>query len=114
MAAHGEGLALGRTNLLDEMVKSGRLVIPLDQKVATEVAFYLMYASSNLNHPQPVAFKGWLLEINSTAIVLVLLLRSRPQNLKKPSKSFESIFLRLVYSCSPTRVRTTPIPNTAF
>jgi LysR family glycine cleavage system transcriptional activator len=62
MAALGAGVALGRTNLVDEMVKSGRLVIPLDQKVATEEAFYLVYASSKLNHPQAAAFRDWLLE----------------------------------------------------
>jgi len=62
MAAHGLGLALGRTDLVEEMVKSGRLVIPLQQKVATEEAFYLVYASSKLNHPQVAAFRNWLLE----------------------------------------------------
>ncbi len=62
MAALGAGLALGRTNLVDEMVKSGRLVVPLDQKMATEEAFYLVYASSKLNHPQAAAFRDWLLE----------------------------------------------------
>lgn len=62
MATHGVGLALGRTNLVDEMVKSGRLVIPLEQKVATEEAFYLVYARAKLKNPQAVAFRNWILE----------------------------------------------------
>jgi len=62
MAANGVGLALGRTHLVDEMVKSGKLVIPLEQKVATEEAFYLVYTRSKLNCPQAVAFRNWLLE----------------------------------------------------
>jgi len=61
MAANGVGLALGRTHLVDEMVKSGQLVIPLEQKVATEEAFYLVYTRSKLNCPQVVAFRNWLL-----------------------------------------------------
>jgi len=62
MAVHGVGLALGRTDLIDEMLKSGQLVMPLGEKVATEEAFYLVYASSKLNHPQAAAFRNWLLE----------------------------------------------------
>ena len=62
MAIHGVGLALGRTDLVDEMLKSGRLVMPLELKVATEEAFYLVYSSSKLDHPQAAAFRNWLLE----------------------------------------------------
>lgn len=62
MATRGMGLTLGRTNLVTEMIKSGRLVAPLEQRVATEEAFYLVYAASKLNHPQACAFRDWLLE----------------------------------------------------
>jgi len=62
MAVHGVGLALGRTDLIAEMVNSGQLVMPLEEKVATEEAFYLVYASSKLNHPQVATFRNWLLE----------------------------------------------------
>lgn len=62
MAALGEGLALGRTSLVEGMLKSGRLVAPFEQKVATEEAFYLVYSSSQLNHPHAEAFRNWLLQ----------------------------------------------------
>jgi len=62
MAARGMGVTLGRTNLVTEMIKSGRLVAPLEQKVVTDEAFYLVYGSSKLNHPQACTFRDWLLE----------------------------------------------------
>ena len=62
MAALGEGLALGRTSLVEGMLKSGRLIAPFQQKVATEEAFYLVYSSSQLNHPHAEAFRNWLLQ----------------------------------------------------
>lgn len=62
MAALGEGVALGRTSLVESMLESGRLIAPFDQKVTTEEAFYLVYGSSQLNNPHALAFKTWLLE----------------------------------------------------
>lgn len=62
MAAHGVGLALGRTDMVAEMVKSGQLVIALEEKVVTEEAFYLVYPSSKLNYSQATDFRNWLLE----------------------------------------------------
>lgn len=61
MASHGVGLALGRTDLVAEMVSAGRLVTPLNLKVPTEEAFYLVYPSSKLNHSQAAAFRNWIL-----------------------------------------------------
>lgn len=62
MAVLGEGLTLGRTSLVASMLESGRLIAPLEQKVTTEEAFYLVYTSSQLSNPHALAFKGWLLE----------------------------------------------------
>jgi LysR family glycine cleavage system transcriptional activator len=62
MAALGEGLALGRTSLVEGMIKSGQLVAPFEQKVATEEGFYLVYATSQLNHPNAEAFRNWILQ----------------------------------------------------
>tara|TARA_R110001583_G_scaffold305_7_gene2760 strand:- start:7451 stop:8344 length:894 start_codon:yes stop_codon:yes gene_type:complete len=61
MAILGEGIALGRTSLVDEMLTSGKLVAPFKEKIATDEAFYLVYASSNLIHPHANQFKDWLL-----------------------------------------------------
>lgn len=62
MAAQGEGLALGRTSLVEGMIKSGRLVVPFEQKVATDEAFYLVYARSQVQHPHAEIFRHWLLD----------------------------------------------------
>lgn len=62
MAVVGEGLALGRTSLVEGMIKSGKLVIPLEQKVRTAEAFHLVYSNSKLKSPQAAAFGQWLLE----------------------------------------------------
>lgn len=62
MAAQGEGLALGRTSLVDGMIKSGRLVVPFEQRVATDEAFYLVYTRSQARHPHADIFRNWLLE----------------------------------------------------
>ncbi len=62
MAALGEGVALGRTSLVEGLLSSGRLVAPFEQTIATEEAFYLVYASSKLIHPQVKTFRDWLLQ----------------------------------------------------
>ncbi|MEY8197720.1 MAG: transcriptional regulator GcvA [Colwellia sp.] len=61
MAAQGEGLALGRTSLVDGMIESGRLVVPFEQKIATDEAFYLVYTRSQVRHPHADIFRNWLL-----------------------------------------------------
>ncbi|NRA53612.1 MAG: transcriptional regulator GcvA [Gammaproteobacteria bacterium] len=62
MAALGEGLALARTSLVTDMLESGRLVAPFEQRVVTDEAFYLVYASSQLRHPHAETFRNWLLQ----------------------------------------------------
>lgn len=62
MAALGEGLALGRTSLTEEMIRSGRLVAPFAQQVPTDEAFYLVYPSQQLKHPHAEAFRNWLVK----------------------------------------------------
>ena len=62
MAALGEGLALGRTSLAASMIASGRLVAPFEQRIPTDEAFYLVYASSQLQHPHAEVFRDWILE----------------------------------------------------
>ncbi|GAB55440.1 LysR family transcriptional regulator, glycine cleavage system transcriptional activator [Glaciecola punicea ACAM 611] len=61
MAILGEGIALGRTSLVDEMLSSGKLIAPFKEQIATDEAFYLAYASSNLIHPHANKFKEWIL-----------------------------------------------------
>lgn len=62
MAAQGEGLALGRTSIVEGMIKSGRLVAPFEQKVVTDEAFYLAYPRTQAKHPHANIFREWLLQ----------------------------------------------------
>ena len=61
MAVLGEGIALGRTSLVSDMLESGKLVAPFEHKVSTEEAFYLVYPPQQLSHPHADAFRSWLL-----------------------------------------------------
>lgn len=61
MAALGQGLALGRTSLVEDMIKAGRLVVPFEQKIVTDEAFYLVYTRSQVRHPHAEIFRSWLL-----------------------------------------------------
>ncbi|KZL02391.1 MULTISPECIES: transcriptional regulator GcvA [unclassified Pseudovibrio] len=63
MAALGEGVALGRTSLVENALKSGQLVAPLENRVPTEEAFYLVYSNTSLEHPHAVTFRNWLLNV---------------------------------------------------
>lgn len=62
MAMYGQGIALGRTSLVADMLASGQLVAPFEQRVPTHEAFYLVYHSHQLQHPHAEAFRDWLLQ----------------------------------------------------
>ncbi|XHF43318.1 transcriptional regulator GcvA [Metapseudomonas boanensis] len=62
MAALGHGFALGRTSLVAEMLASGRLVAPFEQRVPTDEAFYVVTPEHQYATPQAKAFLAWLLE----------------------------------------------------
>ncbi|MCV6589134.1 MAG: transcriptional regulator GcvA [Marinobacterium sp.] len=61
MAALGEGIALGRSSLVADMLENGRLVAPFEQQVPTDEAFWLVYPPHQLAHPHAEAFRNWLL-----------------------------------------------------
>ncbi|WP_116475528.1 transcriptional regulator GcvA [Zobellella maritima] len=60
MAAQGQGFALGRTSLVEDMIASGRLVAPFSQRVATSEAFHLVYPAHQYLHPHAEIFRTWL------------------------------------------------------
>jgi LysR family glycine cleavage system transcriptional activator len=62
MATQGHGLALGRTSLVSELIASGRLVVPFEQRVATAEAFYLTCPTHQYTHPNAEAFWSWLIQ----------------------------------------------------
>jgi len=61
MAAAGQGLALGRTSLVNHMMAEGRLVAPLAERVTTDEAFHLATPLHQYIHPDAELFRNWLL-----------------------------------------------------
>ncbi|CUB04491.1 transcriptional regulator GcvA [Marinomonas fungiae] len=62
MAKAGEGVALGRSSLIKDMIATGQLVAPFEHKVPTNEAFYLVSPSKGFEHPNAEQFRAWLLE----------------------------------------------------
>lgn len=62
MAAQGQGIALGRTALVADLIKSGRLVAPLAEKIPASEAFYLMTPDNQHKHPHSETFRQWIIE----------------------------------------------------
>jgi len=60
MAEQGQGVALARSSLVQQMLQEGRLIAPLSQQLATEEAFWLVYSPHSEGLPQVAAFIDWL------------------------------------------------------
>lgn len=61
VAAHGGGVALGRTSMSATELRSGRLVSPFALSVPVEEAFYILTPEEGLAHPDAAPFRDWLL-----------------------------------------------------
>ncbi|CAM2155008.1 LysR family transcriptional regulator, glycine cleavage system transcriptional activator [Pararobbsia alpina] len=61
-AIAGNGVALGRTTLVEHDLQEGRLVQPFDMVQRCELAYYLVHRKSAENLPSVIAFKEWLIE----------------------------------------------------
>src|SRR5262245_437657 len=61
-AVAGQGLALGRSVLLEEELADGRLVQPLGLRLPSRVGYYLVYPEELANVPKVRAFRCWLLD----------------------------------------------------
>lgn len=61
LASLGQGVALGRSTLVEQLIQSGRLVAPFTQRVATDEAFYLAYPDNQYEHPNADVFRTWLI-----------------------------------------------------
>ena len=62
-AVDGQGVALGSTPFLHELVDSGRLVKPFNIILGNEFAYYVVCPEAHLKNPSVQAFKNWLLEL---------------------------------------------------
>jgi LysR family glycine cleavage system transcriptional activator len=62
MAELGQGIALARSSMVEEMLQDGRLVEPFDQRIEASESFYLVRGSGADQHPDAVMFSTWLVE----------------------------------------------------
>jgi LysR family transcriptional regulator, glycine cleavage system transcriptional activator len=67
LAAHGAGVALGRTSLAGYTLATGRLITPFDLAVPIDEAFHLIKPAGGTPHPDADAFVEWLLTVAQDA-----------------------------------------------
>ena len=62
-AIDGQGVALGSSAFIQDLLDSGRLVRPFDITLRNDNAYYVVCPPSHLNNPAVQAFKDWLLSL---------------------------------------------------
>jgi LysR family glycine cleavage system transcriptional activator len=62
-AIDGQGVALGSTTFVEDLLESGRLVKPFDITLVNEFAYYVVCPEAHLKNPAVRAFKEWLLSL---------------------------------------------------
>lgn len=62
VARYGDGIALGRSSLVSEMISKGELIAPFNQGVKTSEAFYLVRPANQYIHPHAEIFRTWIVE----------------------------------------------------
>ena len=62
-AVDGQGVALGSTTFVQELLDSGKLVKPFDITLKNDFAYYIVCPEMNLKNPSVKAFKNWLLDL---------------------------------------------------
>ena len=63
-AVDGQGVALGSTTFVQDLLDSGKLIKPFDITLVNEFAYYIVCPEVHLKNPSVQAFKGWLLELS--------------------------------------------------
>jgi len=59
-AEHGMGVALARSSLVQHYLDEGRLMMPLEESLAVEEAFYLVYREGKCDTGVNKAFRDWV------------------------------------------------------
>ncbi len=59
-ACDGHGVALGWRYLVDDLIKSGRLVKPVERSLTTEYGYYLIWRESALKEETTAEFCHWI------------------------------------------------------
>ena len=62
-AIDGQGIALGSTTFVEDLLESGRLVKPFDITLVNEFAYFVVYPEARMKNPAVRAFKDWLLSL---------------------------------------------------
>ena len=62
-AMDGLGVALGRHALVAPDLKAGRLVVPFEFKMSTELAYYLVYPPEAIRRRKIKAFRDWIISL---------------------------------------------------
>jgi len=60
-AVQGEGVALGRSSLVDDDIAAGRLVRPFEIRLSAGLAYYLVYPQGALKRPKVRNFRDWIM-----------------------------------------------------
>jgi DNA-binding transcriptional LysR family regulator len=74
-AIDGQGVALGTTPLVRQLIKQGRLIAPLARKFDSLRAYYLVTSAAAAERPEVKDFAAWLLRRA----------KQEPRNRGKPS-----------------------------
>jgi LysR family glycine cleavage system transcriptional activator len=61
VAAHGGGVALGRSSMMERELATGRLVRPFDLELPIDEGFFLVAPDKGARHPDAALFREWLL-----------------------------------------------------
>ena len=62
-AIDGQGIALGSSTFVEDLLESGRLVKPFDVTLVNEFAYFVVYPEAHLKNPAVLAFRDWLLSL---------------------------------------------------
>ena len=60
-AVQGEGVALGRSSLVDDDIAAGRLVRPFEFRLSAGLAYYLVYPPGALKRQKVKNFRDWIM-----------------------------------------------------
>ncbi|WOB10436.1 transcriptional regulator GcvA [Piscinibacter gummiphilus] len=61
-ALRGQGVALGRLPLVDQLVRERKLVTPFNQSVASPMGYHLLRSETSADKPEVSDFSAWLME----------------------------------------------------
>lgn len=62
-AVDGQGIAMGSTTFVQDLLDAGKLIKPFDITLVNEFAYYIVYPQAHLKNPSVKAFKNWLIEL---------------------------------------------------